>query len=272
MKKTVLITGTSTGIGRSAALYFAEKGWNVAATMRSPEKENDLQKNPNIKVFALDVTSNASIEQAISSAVTAFGSIDVLVNNAGYGVDGVFEAMSDEVIHKQFDTNVFGLMRMTRAFVSYFRENKIKGNIIQIASVGGQVAFPLYSIYHGTKWAVEGFTESLSFELDPLGIKVKLVEPGAIKTEFYSGSRVFVKPEHTDVYDNFVSTCESVAMDAGSKGADPIEVAKTIFKAANDRSNKLRFAIGYPANFLLPLRNIIPGTWFRFIVKKSYKL
>ncbi len=160
MSKTVFITGASSGIGRAAAEYFAQQGWNVAATMRNPDKETELNQLPKVRLYTLDVTDTATIDAALAAARQDFGRIDVVVNNAGYGVDGVFEAMSDDVIFRQFNTNVFGLMRVTRAVIPIMREQR-GGTIVQISSMGGQVAFPLYSIYHGTKWAVEGFSESL---------------------------------------------------------------------------------------------------------------
>lgn len=272
MKKTVLITGTSSGIGKSAAKYFAEQGWNVAATMRTPEKDNEVKNYPNTKVYRLDVTNADSINEAILAISKDFGQIDAFVNNAGFGVDGVFEAMSDEVISKQFDTNVFGLMRVTRAAISYFRTNKIKGHIIQVASMGGRLAFPLYSIYHGTKWAVEGFTEALQYEVEPFGIKLKLIEPGAIKTEFYGTSRHLVKPTNTNEYDAFVDKCEKLSMESGEKGEDPSLVAAAIFKATNDNSSKMRYPVGKPAPMLLRLRKLLSDKlWFK-IVKSSYKI
>jgi short-subunit dehydrogenase len=271
MKKTVVITGSSSGIGKAAALHFQQQGWQVAATMRSPEKETDLNKLPNVKLYALDVTNTTSTHQVLENIKKDFGKIDAVVNNAGFGADGVFESMNDEFIQKQFDTNVFGLMRVTRAAVKIMREQK-SGTIVQIASVGGRVAFPLYSIYHGTKWAVEGFTESLQYEVAPFNIKLKLIEPGAIKTEFYGRSRAFMKPNYTHDYDAFVKQCESVSMDAGDKGASPEAVAKVIFKAANDRSTKMRYPIAYPANVLLPLKRILPERLFFWAVRNSYKI
>jgi short-subunit dehydrogenase len=128
--------------------------------MRSPEKETELSKLPNVKLYALDVTDTASIEQALQNIQKDFLKIDAVVNNAGFGADGVFESMSDEFIEKQFDTNVFGLMRVTREAIKIMRNQK-SGTIVQIASMGGRLAFPLFSSYHATKWAVEGFTESL---------------------------------------------------------------------------------------------------------------
>lgn len=269
--KSVVITGSSSGIGKAAALYFQKQGWSVAATMRSPEKERELSKLPNVKLYALDVTNTGSIEQALQNIQKDFSKIDVVVNNAGFGADGVFESMSDEFIEKQFNTNVFGLMRVTREAVKIMRTQK-SGTIVQIASVGGRVAFPLYSIYHGTKWAVEGFTESLQYEVAPFNIKLKLIEPGAIKTDFYGRSRAFMKPDYTNEYNEFVKKCEAVSMDAGDKGSSAEAVAKVIFKAANDSSTKMRYPIAYPANLLLPIRRLVPERLFFWMVKQSFKI
>jgi NAD(P)-dependent dehydrogenase (short-subunit alcohol dehydrogenase family) len=265
--KTVLITGASGGIGKAATIAFSDAGWKVAATMRNPEKEKELTAYKNVQCYALDVTSNESIAAAFS----AIGHIDVVVNNAGFGVDGVFEAMSDEVIEKQFNTNVFGLMRMTREAIKLMRAQK-GGTIIQIASMGGRLAFPLYSIYHASKWAVEGFTESLQYEVAPFNIRLKLIEPGAIKTEFYGRGRQFVTPADTNVYDGFIEKVEKISMDAGTKGEDPAKVALAILKAAKDSSKRMRYPVGKPAPMLLWLRRRIPDTWFFSIVKKSYNL
>jgi short-subunit dehydrogenase len=269
--KTVIITGSSSGIGKAAVLTFAQAGWNVAATMRNPEKENDFKALKNVKLYSLDVTNTFSIQNALQLVKHDFKTIDAVVNNAGFGVDGIFEAMSDEIIEKQFNTNVFGLMRVTRESIKIMREQK-SGTIVQIASMGGRLAFPAYSIYHGTKWAVEGFTESLQYELKQFNIQVKLIEPGAVKTEFYGKSRQFVKPDYTNEYDSFIQKAEKVSMDAGDKGEDPSLVAQAILKAANDTSNKLRFPVGKPAPMLLWLRKKIPDTWFFGIVKSSYKI
>jgi short-subunit dehydrogenase len=271
MKKTVFITGASSGIGKATAHYFAQKGWNVAATMRSPEKETELTNSSNVKLFKLDVTNNESISNAISAAIQQFGTIDVLVNNAGYGADGVFEAMSDEVIENQFNTNVFGLMRVTRAIIPHMRANT-SGTIVQIASMGGRITFPLFSIYHGTKFAVEGFTESLHYELKPFNIKLKLIEPGTIKTEFYGKGRVAITGSELPDYKTFVEKCEKVSQAPASNGVTPDTVAATIFKAATDNSNKLRYPSGSPAPLLIWLRGILPESWFYAMVRSSYKI
>ncbi|OUL34668.1 SDR family oxidoreductase [Nostoc sp. 106C] len=271
MPKTVLITGTSSGIGKLTAIYFAQQGWNVAATMRNPSKDKELCNLSNVKLYSLDVTDNHSIQSAIACAIQEFGKIDVLVNNAGFGVDGVFEAMNDEIIEQQFNTNVFGLMRVTRAIIPHMRDQG-GGTIIQIASMGGRITFPLYSIYHGSKWAVEGFSEALHYELEPFNIKVKIIEPGAIKTEFYGNGRQFIMSDDLPMYKSLVDTVEKVSQEAGRNGEPPEVVAKVIFQAASDRSSKMRYSVGQPAPLLLMLRKLLPDSWYFSIIKRSYKI
>jgi NAD(P)-dependent dehydrogenase (short-subunit alcohol dehydrogenase family) len=269
-QKSVLITGTSSGIGRAAVQHFSQLGWRVAATMRSPEKEQELGKLPGVTVYRLDVTDAASIEEAFAAAKRDFGRIDVLVNNAGYGLDGVFEAMSDEVIRQQFETNVFGLMRTTRAAIAHMREQG-GGCIVQVASMGGRLTFPLFSIYHGTKWAVEGFSEALHYELAPFGIEVKLIEPGTIRTEFYGKGRVFVGGDRSD-YRAFVEKVERVSQAPARTGVAPEVVARAIAAAAVHRGRRLRFPVGSPAPLLLLLRRLLPESWFYAVVRRSYGL
>ncbi|AFY36130.1 SDR family oxidoreductase [Calothrix sp. PCC 7507] len=271
MPKTVLITGTSSGIGKLTAIYFAQQGWNVAATMRNPGNSQDLSSFSNLKLYSLDVTDNNSIQKAIASAIQDFGQIDVLVNNAGFGVDGVFEAMTDEIIEQQFNTNVFGLMRVTRAIIPHLRA-KGGGTIIQIASMGGRITFPLYSIYHSSKWAVEGFSEALHYELEPFNIKIKIIEPGAIKTEFYGSSRQFITGDNLRMYQSLVDTVEKVSQQAGKNGEPPELVAQVIFQAACDRTRKMRYAVGKPAPLLLRLRKLLPDSWYFSLIKRSYKI
>jgi len=188
MEKVVLITGASSGIGNESAKLFQSKNWKVAATMRSPEKAEDLQRIVDIACIRLDVTDPESIRSAIKESLEKFGRIDAVVNNAGYGLVGPFEAATDEQIERQFQTNVFGLMNVCREILPYFREQK-RGFIVNVASLGGRVSFPFYSIYNSTKWAVEGFSEALRYELEPLHIRVKIIEPGPIKTDFYDRSQ-----------------------------------------------------------------------------------
>jgi short-subunit dehydrogenase len=263
--KTLLITGASSGIGKETAKYFASKGWNVAATMRSPEKETELIKLPNIKVFRLDVLDEKSIQLAIEETIKAFGKIDVVVNNAGYALVGAFEAMSHEQLKRQFDTNVLGVMTVTSSILPHFREQK-NGTIINITSMGGRITFPLYSVYHGTKWALEGFSESLQYELKPFNIKVKTVEPGAIKTDFYDRSLDFVTKENLTAYDHYVNKAHANMLNFGKQAVGPAIVAKKIFQAANDQSYRLRYPIGSGAPMLLFLRWLLPLNWFNKLV------
>lgn len=271
--KTIFITGSSSGIGKSTAIYFANKGWNVAATMRNPEKETELNKIKNIRLYKLDVNNEESIVTAKENALKYFGEIDVLFNNAGYAAIGIFEESNSEIIQQQFDTNVFGVMRVTRAFLPYFR-NKNAGTIITTTSVAGLISFPLYSLYNSSKWAVEGFMEGLRYELRQFNIKIKCVEPGAIKTDFYDRSRTLMD-KGMESYEKYKSACffntDKIALSAPG----PIIIAKKVFQAANSKNYRLRYARGTQANLILFLRRILPSSWFfglvRIIVEKGFR-
>ncbi len=271
MKKTVLITGTSSGIGKATVYEFAKMGWNVIATQRTPENETDFKSYSNVKMYTMDVTDLDSIKNTMSKAQKDFGKIDVVVNNAGYGVDGVFEAMSDEIIEKQFNTNVFGLMRVTREAIKHMRPSG-GGMIIQISSMGGKITFPLYSIYHATKFAVEGFTESLHYELAQFNIKLKLIEPGPIVTDFYGRSRQFIKSTDTNQYDGFIQKFNDAAQKVLKEAEGREVVAKTIFKSATHNSNQMRYAVGKPGPMLLMLRKLLSDKLYFLMVRKSYNL
>lgn len=265
--KTVLITGSSTGIGRATAKYFQSKGWNVAATMRKPDEELELVNLENTICPRLDVTDRKSIDEAISKTLDVFESIDVVVNNAGFAVVGPFEATTEEDIHKQLNVNVVGLMNVIKGVLPSMRKKK-SGTIINISSVGGRMAFPLYSLYHTSKWAVEGFSESLRYELDTQGITVKLVEPGPIKTDFYDRSMDIVENEGLNNYDEFVNLIMPNLKDFGEAGSPPEDVAKVIFKAATDGKSKLRYPAGKNAGTFLRLRSILPFNLFVKLMKK----
>lgn len=268
MKKTIFITGASSGIGRAAVELFAKKGWQVAATMRSPEKESSLHKLENVRLFRLDVTQPETIAEALKGALKAFGDVDVLLNNAGYGAVGIFEKAEPAQIQKQFDTNVFGLMNVTRAFLPHFRKRK-SGRIINISSVGGRITFPVYSVYHATKWAVEGFSESLHFELRPFNIDVKLVEPAAIKTDFYGRSKDVFQKVGFSGYDAYEKVTLANADKFGEDAPGPEVVAKTIWKAATSNCKKMRYPSSVQGKMLLFIRKIIPLRWFLFIVRST---
>lgn len=251
--KTILITGASTGIGRTTALHFQKQGWNVVATMRSPEKETDLAAMPNVLVTKLDVTDEASINAAVAEGMTRFGQIDALLNNAGYGAYGPLEAFSMEKIKRQFDTNVIGLMAVTKAVLPHMRQQK-SGFVVNISSVGGQMTFPLGALYHGSKFAVEGLSESLHYELAAFGVKVKIVEPGMIKTDFGGRSFDFVNDESMLEYQPTVQNLFATMGAAGAHPSEPQVVADVIWEAVTDGTDTLRYRAGADAVALLDKR------------------
>ena len=245
MSKTVLITGASSGIGKTTAKYFQEKGWNVAATMRTPEKEKELINLDNVLVTRLDVQDISSIESAIKETLDRFGNIDVVVNNAGYGVFGPIEAITREKMVRQFDVNVIGLMDVTKAIIPYFR-NRGEGTIINITSVGGKITFPFVSLYHGTKFAVEGISEAMYFEMQEIGCKVKIVEPGAIKTNFDQAMDIN-NDESISEYQGLMQKLMAVMEPMLENGSEPEVVAEVIYEAATDGTDQLRYVAGEDA-------------------------
>ena len=264
MTKTIFITGASSGIGRATAQYFADKGWQVAASMRHPESDVHLAQHPNIRLFRLDVTDAASIQYAIDKAIEAFGRIDVLVNNAGYGAFGAFEAASEEQVFRQIDTNIIGLMRVTRAMLPHFRQHHA-GVIINLSSIAGRLASPLFSLYNATKFAVEGFSDALHYELKPLGIQVKLVEPGPIKTEFNGRSKDESDLRKYPVYQSYTDKVTRVYEKMFATAPEPVVVAKTIYKAAHSGGFRLRFASGTQGKMIILMSKLIPAWKMRFL-------
>lgn len=254
MSKKIVITGASSGIGKATALFFAEKGWKVAATMRTPEKETDLQKNDNINVYKLDVTSQDSIEAAYKEIIEDFGQVDVLLNNAGYALYGPFEVSESQQIRAEFDVNVFGLMDMIKTFLPHFRANK-SGTIVNISSMGGKITLPLVSTYLSTKFAVEGFVESILYELEPLGIKVKLIEPGLIATDFGGRSMQMASSEEVTDYNAYIQKTMEVRSKFNTHEIGrPEMVAKTIFESVTDGTDQLRYVVGADAKELIDYR------------------
>jgi NAD(P)-dependent dehydrogenase (short-subunit alcohol dehydrogenase family) len=253
--KTVLITGCSSGIGQAAATHFATHGWNVVATMRNPQAGTELAKYPNVRVVALDVTSRASAEQAVQGALAEFGRIDVVVNNAGYGVFGPFETASEEVIDKQFQTNINGIFNVTRAVLPAMRAQHA-GVIINVSSIGGLSAFPLFSLYHATKFAVVGFSESLQFELAPFGIQIKVIAPGGVKTDFASRSLVHTFDNDEHAYTDTVTKVQQAFAARRSSGeySSSEMLAEAIFGAATDGTDRLRYVVGPDAEQIAAAR------------------
>ncbi len=269
MTKTVFITGASSGIGRATAILFSKQGWQVIATMRNPADAGDLAELPNVHVLALDVTNLGSIARSITEARRLIGQLDVLVNNAGYGGFGAFELASDAQVQAMFAVNVFGLMNVIRAWLPHFRDQH-SGLIINISSVGGLMTYPLYSVYHSTKWAVEGFSESLQFELRQMGIQVKLVEPGATKTNFNGRSQVRSTIYSLPVYAAYMTRLQAVADRTFAGAVAPETVAETVFRAATDGRGQLRYVVGNSrSRLLVRLRAILPTDWFIRLIRKT---
>ena len=271
MNKTILITGASTGIGKDTAKLFQSKGWNVIATMRKPENDTELKALNNVLVTQLDVLDLTSIENAINEGIRKFGKIDVLLNNAGYGAYGPLEAFPRENIVRQFNTNVIGLLDVTRAILPHFRQNK-SGIIINISSIGGKMTFPLGTLYHGTKFAVEGISEALAFEMEGFGGKVKIVEPGAIATDFSSRSLDFANNEALPEYQPFVGKIWA-GMPTFFANASPASVvANVIYEAATDDTNKLRYTAGEDAKQIISTRQQVDDDTFMGGIKSQFGL
>ena len=265
--KTVLITGASRGIGLETALYFYERGWNVVATMRRPQERKTLLHEKGLPdLVNLDVTDNSSIQNAVQYALDKYGRLDVLVNNAGYALYGPFESLPAEKVERQFDTNLFGLMAVTRAVLPVFRRQG-GGTIVNVASMAGRVSFPLYSAYNSSKFAVEGFTESVQYELRPLNIHVKLVEPGVIRTDFYSSS--MDQGDESDLSEAYRDIIRRAGKNVGDQvvrgGIEPRAVAKTIYRAALDTSRRLRFMVGMDGRIVVFLRWLLPQRLFSWV-------
>lgn len=251
--QSIVITGASSGIGKASAQYFAEQGWKVAATMRSPEKETDLTQIENISLYQLDVSDQSSIDKASNAILNDFDTVDVLLNNAGYGLAGPFELVSREQIQRQFNTNVFGLMEVTRAFLPKLREQG-SGVILNVSSIGGLVTFPMLSLYHSSKWAVEGYSESLNYELTPFGIQVKIIEPGGVSTDFSGRSLDTALGSEDNPYSEtiakFMQNREAMALG----GSTAEQIAEQIYTAATDGKSQLRYLMGDDAHRTYGLR------------------
>ena len=273
MRNTILITGASSGIGKETAKLFQKKGWNVVATMRSPDKEQELTKLDNVLVTRLDVTDDDSIKSAIDEGIKTFGRIDVLVNNAGYGAFGPLEASSKSRIKRQFNTNVIGLLETTKALLSHFRENR-SGVIVNISSVAGKIALHLGTLYHGTKFAVEGISEALQYELEPIGIKVKIVEPGLIATEFGGRSFDFANDEALQEYQPVVLKMKAVLGNetVQAQGSPASVVADVIWGAVTDGKNTLRYTAGEDAKQYIAGRKALSDEALFGGIKKQFGL
>lgn len=265
--KTIFITGASTGLGKETAKLFAKAGWRVIATMRKPENEVELKEFQNIHLYTLDVLDLVQIKNVVQEVLSRF-EVDVVFNNAGYGLAGPFEGASDEQIVRNINTNLLGVMRVTKEFIPYFRA-KNKGLFISTTSIGGTVTMPMNAVYHAAKFGVEGWSESLAFELEPFGIKVKTVAPGGITTDFAGRSLdISLHSAYAEATDKIAHVFRDPARRVNY--SSPEQVAAVVYEAATDNKDQLKYIAGEDAKQYFALRNSISQDEYRKEVKKIF--
>ncbi|MET4138251.1 SDR family oxidoreductase [Pedobacter sp. UYP1] len=264
MKKTIFITGASAGLGKATAKLFQSRGWNVIGTMRDPKKEMELTELENVTILPMDVTNPEQIKTTVAKAISLY-TIDVVFNNAGYGLMGAMEALSDEQILRQINTNLLGVLRVTQAFIPHFREKK-SGLFISTTSIGGLFGFPLHSIYHATKFAIEGWSESMSFELGLHNIGIKTIAPGGIATDFTGRSLDRSShPEYQEIEDKLFSAIDGM-MEMASTAE---QIAEVVFEAATDNKDQVRYLAGEDAKAMYARRLEIGNEEFRKEIRKQ---
>ena len=248
-KKVAIVTGSSSGIGLESALLLARNGYTTYATMRSPEKGASIiaaaqKDNLPVNVIQLDVTDDSSVQNAKNHIISESGRIDILVNNAGYGLSGALEDLSMDEIKDQFETNLFGLMRVTQSVLPAMRKQR-SGRILNLSSGAGIFGYPGGSAYVSTKFAVEGLSESIAYELEPFGIKVILIEPGFIKTNFSNAAiKARRAQDPASPYSDMMQKTMATMMEL-AKNASPVElVANAILDAATNPNPQLRYLVG----------------------------
>jgi len=248
-KVVAVVTGSSSGIGHETALTLARNGFVTYATMRNPSKAAEIQSIASkeslpIVVKQLDVTKDESVRNAIQQIVSEAGRIDVVVNNAGYGLTGAFEDLSIDEIKAQYETNFFGVIRVTQAVLPTMRKQR-SGKIVNISSGAGRLGYPGGSAYVSTKFALEGLSESMSYELEPFGIRVVLVEPGVIRTNFSSGMVLAKKAQDPNSpYSQMMQRMGATLQQLEQNGSDVDLVASIVLKAATNANPELRYLAG----------------------------
>jgi short-subunit dehydrogenase len=263
MKKVVVITGASSGIGKETARLLINNGYRVYSAARRTEKMLDLQ-TLGVKLLEMDITNEESITSAVKQVIDAEKTIDVLINNAGYGSYGSLEDVLLSEARYQFDVNIFGLARLTQLVIPYMRKQG-SGKIINVSSMGGKFGEPHGAWYHATKYAVEGLSDSLRMELKQFGVDVVIIEPGAIKTEWNKIAREnLIKVSGNTAYKDLVAKHYKMLekADTGSMGSEPIVIAKTILKAVNSSRPRTRYATGGGAKLILFMRKILSDRMF----------
>ncbi len=271
MAKSVLITGCSSGIGAAAARHFSGQGWKVAATMRKPADGAALAALPGVRVLALDVTDDRSVRDTVAQVLKEFGALDAVVNNAGFGVFGPFEPASQALIDRQFGTNVFGVFNVTRAALPAMRAAR-RGVIVNVTSIGGLLTLPLNSIYHATKFAVDGFSESLRYELEPFGIAVKVVAPGGVATDFASRSLAVTFEGDGGPYADTVAKVTAAFTARRGNYSTAASIAEVIYRAATDGTNQIRYIAGPDAEEAWAARKSVTEDQFFQAMKGRFGL
>lgn len=269
--RPVLITGCSTGIGRATAERLSDKGWNVYATARRPDSIEDLRER-GCKTLAVDVNDERSMRRAVEAIEEEGGSIGGLVNNAGYSQSGAIESIPLDSVRKQFETNVFGLIRMCQLVLPGMRRAG-SGRIVNLSSMGGRLSFPGGGIYHATKHAVEAISDVLRFEVSGFGIDVAIIEPGLIRTDFgVTAADSIAETEREGPYASFNSAVGSATMDAYDNpiakllGGGPETVARAIERALSARRPRTRYKVTPSARMILAQRRLVTDRmWDRFV-------
>jgi NAD(P)-dependent dehydrogenase (short-subunit alcohol dehydrogenase family) len=277
--KTAIVTGTSSGFGLSTSIELARKGFTVIAAMRNCDKSSELLQQARkygveskINVHELDVTYEGSIKAFQTWVNEEFGRVDVLINNAGYAGAGFVEEVSMDEYRRQFETNVFGVIAVTKAFLPLMRMQK-QGCIINISSISGKVAFPGLSPYVASKHAIEGWSESLRLEMQPFGVKVVLIEPGSYKTNIWStGKQVAKESLHShSPYQVYMQSIEKYIAEGENSFGDPKDVARKIAEIATMGNPDIRYPIGRGVKATIFLKNFLPwGLWEKITLSKLF--
>lgn len=274
-QKIAVVTGSSSGIGYETALTLARNRFQTYATMRNLSKRSGIESIATnevlpIHVVALDVTEDNSVKNAIQQIVSKTGRIDVLVNNAGYALAGAFEDLTMDELKAQFETNLFGVVRVTQAVLPTMR-NQRSGIIVNVSTMGGRVAFPGISAYHGSKFALEGLTESIAYELEPFGIKVVLIEPGYIKTNFAAAAVIAKKAQDPNSpYSQLMKSMLKMGDKMMENASSPESVAKVILDAISSEQPRLRYLAGKDVEATIEARTKMSDTEFMRMMKQRF--
>lgn len=266
--KTIVITGASSGIGKATAELFSRNGWIVAATMRDIEKASQFKNLSNVNCYLMDVTHVESVDKCIGQIIQEFGRIDVLLNNAGIYETGPFESTSSEDIERLIQTNIRGVVNVTKAVLPHLRQNK-DGMIVNVSSIAGRATFPFQSVYHLTKWAVEGFSEALRYELQDLNISVKSFAPGSVKTNLWNDLEKQPVENYPEEYKSNFRNWFSYLNANIQKGFLPEHEALAIYQAVTDKKNKFRYSSDRNTKMATFLHNVLPTNVFQRIISKQ---